>query len=161
MLQKISTILYACDLEPKTNQAMELVLNLAISNQAQIVLMHAMEPISAQAANMITNYISDNTIKTMREEAKRATLDRLESYIAQFLETHAEDAKGLIAAPKVEIAHGVPAEVIEKTAEKVGADLIVMNSRTHSRIGQMVIGSTANKVVHHSRIPVLVVPILK
>jgi len=59
MLPKINTILYACDLEPETTQAMELVMNLAISNQAKVVLMHAMEPISAQAANMIHNYIDN------------------------------------------------------------------------------------------------------
>lgn len=161
MLPKVRTILYACDLEPRTNQAMEMVVNLAISNQAKVVLMHAMEPITAQAANMIHNYISDESINEMREEAVRSTLDRMQSYLRDFMEAHSEDVKDLPSTPELEVVHGVPAEAIEATAEKVGADLIVMNSRTHSRIGQMVIGSTANKVVHHSRVPVMVVPILK
>ncbi|SBT17540.1 Stress response protein NhaX [Marinomonas gallaica] len=160
MLQKIRTILFACDLEPKTNQAMEMALNMAIANQAEIVLMHAIEPVSAQAANMINNYISDVTIKEMREEADRSTLERMQTYLGQFMEAYAEEMKELPAFPRLELAHGAPAEVIEATAEKVGADLIIMNSRTHSRIGQMVIGSTANKVVHHSRVPVMVVPII-
>lgn len=161
MLPKIRTILYACDLEPRTNQAMEMVINLAICNDAKVVLMHAMEPISAQAANMIHNYISDNTIQEMREEATKSVQERMQSYLNDFMSTHSEDVKDLSSTPSIEVVSGLPAEVIETTAEKVGADLIVMNSRTHSRIGQMVIGSTANKVIHHSRIPVMVVPILK
>ena len=161
MLPKINTILYACDLEPKTTQAMELVMNLAISNQAKVVLMHAMEPISAQAANMIHNYMSEETVKNMRDEAIKTVNERIQAYLTEFTQTHADEMQNLTEAPRVEVVNGVPAEAIEKTAEKVGADLIVMNSRTHSKIGQMVIGSTANKVVHHSRIPVLVVPILK
>ncbi|MBJ7551331.1 universal stress protein [Marinomonas ostreistagni] len=161
MLPKINTILYACDLEPKTTQAMELVMNLAISNQAKVVLMHAMEPISAQAANMIHNYMSEETVKNMRDEAIKTVNERIQAYLTEFTKTHADEMQNLTEAPRVEVVNGVPAEAIEKTAEKVGADLIVMNSRTHSKIGQMVIGSTANKVVHHSRIPVLVVPILK
>lgn len=161
MLPKIRTILYACDLEARTNQTMEMVLNLAITNQANIVLLHVMEPISAQAANMINNYISDTTLKEMREESNRTTLERMQTYIGQFMEAHAEEISQLPSSPTLELAHGVPSEMIEKVAEKTGADMIVMNSRTHSKIGQMVIGSTANKVVHHSRVPVMVVPILK
>lgn len=161
MLPKINTILYACDLEPETTQAMELVMNLAISNQAKVVLMHAMEPISAQAANMIHNYMSEQTVKTMRDEAVQSIKERMTTYLAEFTQIHADDMNNLSETPRIEVVNGVPAEAIEKTAEKAGADLIVMNSRTHSKIGQMVIGSTANKVVHHSRIPVLVVPIIK
>lgn len=160
MLPKIRTILFACDLEPKTNQAMEMALNLAISNQAEIVLLHIIEPVSAQAANMINNYISEVTIKEMREEADRSTLERMQIYLGKFMEAHSEEIKQLPAFPKLELAHGIPSEMIEKAADKVDADLIIMNSRTHSRIGQMVIGSTANKVVHHSRVPVMVVPII-
>ena len=50
-------------------------------------------------------------------------------------------------------------EVILETAKKENADLIVMGSRTHSVVGRMMMGSSANKVVHTSEIPVLVVPI--
>ncbi len=161
MLPKIETILYACDLEPKTTQAMEMVMNLAIANQAKVIIMHALEPISAQASNMIYNYMSEQTVKTMREEAIQSIRERMKAFLEEFTQSHPEDMRDLGSEPQLEVVSGIPAEAIEKTAEKVGADMIVMNSRTHSKIGQMVIGSTANKVVHHSRIPVLVVPILK
>ena len=159
MLPKVSTILYACDLDGKTNQAMELVMNLAIANQAKVVIMHAMEPIGAQAANMIHNYMSEKTVKAMRDEAVNSVKERINKHLAEFVETHNEDMALLEQTPETMVVHGVPSEAIEKTAQQIGADMIVMNSRTHSRIGQMVIGSTANKVVHHSRVPVLVVPI--
>ena len=51
-----------------------------------------------------------------------------------------------------------PSEDIIKTAENWEADLIVLG--THGRTGLMhlLMGSTAEKVVRHSKIPVMVVP---
>jgi nucleotide-binding universal stress UspA family protein len=53
---------------------------------------------------------------------------------------------------------GHPREVILKTAETWEADLIVIG--THGRVGLMhlLLGSNAEHIVRHSRIPVMVVP---
>jgi nucleotide-binding universal stress UspA family protein len=55
------------------------------------------------------------------------------------------------------IVGGSAANVILKTAEDIGADIIAMS--THGRTGpaHWLIGSVAEKVVHHSRIPVLLI----
>jgi len=53
---------------------------------------------------------------------------------------------------------GTPTEEIIKTAERWDADLIVMG--THGRTGllHLLLGSIAEHVLRHSKIPVLVVP---
>jgi nucleotide-binding universal stress UspA family protein len=49
-----------------------------------------------------------------------------------------------------------PAEGILETANKEGSDLIVMASHGRSGIQRLLLGSQANKVVTHSKVPVLV-----
>jgi nucleotide-binding universal stress UspA family protein len=58
---------------------------------------------------------------------------------------------------EIQVEEGYPAQTILTMAEKQNADIIVMSSRTHGTIGQ-VIGSTTNKVIHHGKFPVLVLP---
>lgn len=159
MLPQVNTILYACDLDGKTQSALGLVFNLALANKAKVIIMHAMEPLSTQASNMVSSYIPEESIKAMREEAIKSVEDRMEKELSTFMDDNKEALAGLAFPPETMIVNGIPSEAIEKTAEIKSADMIVMNSRTHSRLGQMIIGSTANKVIHHSRIPVLVVPI--
>jgi len=159
MLPKINTLLYACDLENQTQSAIELVFSLALTHQAKIVLMHVMEPLNPQAASMIHNYISDDVLESMRNEANSGVQQRMNTLLKEFIERHQDELSELTIEPETLITSGLPAEAIQQAAQQQGADLIIMNSRTHSTIGQMVLGSTANKVIHSSDIPVMVVPI--
>ncbi|NLQ16675.1 universal stress protein [Marinomonas sp. M1K-6] len=159
MLPKINTIVYACDLDSQTQAAMELVLSLANSHDAKVILMHVMEPLNIQASNMINNYLSEEVRSTMHKDAVDDITARMDKMRSEFMTKNAEELSALTTPPKTLIVNGVPAECIQRIAKENSADLIVMNSRTHSRLGQMILGSTANKVIHSSAIPVLVVPI--
>lgn len=159
MLPKISTIIYACDLENQTQSAVELVLNLANVHQAKIILLHVIEPLNTQAANMINSYIAEEVIANMCEDGKKEMKTRIDTLLAELMEKHADELANLATTPETLIVNGIPTDSIQRIAKEKNADLVVMNSRTHSRLGQMVLGSTANKVIHASDIPVLVVPI--
>ncbi|ETI58119.1 universal stress protein [Marinomonas profundimaris] len=159
MLPKIKTIVYACDLENQTQSAMELVLSLAKTNQAKIILMHVMEPLNTQASNMINNYISAEVVASMRKDAQEDIHTRMKTMLSDYMTKYEDELSALEFPPETLSVSGVPSDCIQDTAKEHNADLIVMNSRTHSRLGQMILGSTANKVIHSSAIPVLVVPI--
>jgi len=158
MLPKINTILYACDLEGQTHSTLELVLSLAKSHQAKVVLMHAIEPLNPQAANMISTYITDEAMKSMQQESIQNRQNQIDKVLSDFMDKHAEELATL-ETPETLIITGYPNNSIQDVAAEKQADIIVMNSRTHSRLEQIMIGSTANKVIHSSQIPVLVVPI--
>jgi len=53
--------------------------------------------------------------------------------------------------------HGHAAREIVDEATEVGADVIVVGSRGHSELTEILLGSTANKVLHLASVPVLVV----
>lgn len=55
------------------------------------------------------------------------------------------------------LEEGHPAQVICEIAEKEGFDLIIMGSSGHGRVTDIFLGSTSDKVIHKSRVPVLIV----
>ncbi|HEY0455319.1 MAG TPA: universal stress protein [Verrucomicrobiae bacterium] len=94
-----------------------------------------------------------NSLKLAESEEMKA--DRT------YLENTAESLRtaGLIAS--VQLALGDPPAEIIKTAERENCDLIAMGSHGHKLVGDLVFGSTINKVRHDTDIPVLLVREIK
>lgn len=63
---------------------------------------------------------------------------------------------GVRAETRVE--EGRPVEVLLQVANDIGADLIVVGSHGEGAVSAAFMGSTALKLLHHSELPVLVVP---
>ena len=60
-----------------------------------------------------------------------------------------------------DVVSGTPAEMIRQEAKERGADLIVMGTHSNPSLGHRLLGSTARKLTHMSRTPVLVVPLVE
>jgi nucleotide-binding universal stress UspA family protein len=56
----------------------------------------------------------------------------------------------------VQVEHELPYQAIIKTAEDKGSDDIVMASHGRSGISAVLLGSVTNKVLTHTKIPVVV-----
>lgn len=56
------------------------------------------------------------------------------------------------------VVEGPPSDELLRTAKEVGADLVVMGSVGRSGLDRFLLGSVAEKVVQHSKVPVLTVP---
>lgn len=54
-----------------------------------------------------------------------------------------------------ELAYGNPAEEIIRWIKKKGCDLVAMSTHGHGFLGDLFLGTTANKVQHAIRVPVL------
>ena len=61
-----------------------------------------------------------------------------------------------VSCETVQLEHDQPYEAIIKTAADRGCDLIVMASHGRSGISAVLLGSVTNKVLTHTKIPVLV-----
>lgn len=53
---------------------------------------------------------------------------------------------------------GHPAKQIQKMANDKGAAMIIMGKSGHGTIAELVLGSISNSLVHHSNLPVVLVP---
>jgi len=87
----------------------------------------------------------------MLEMSEEAAADYLGRYVAQF------KASGMTAT--AEVTRGDPATLIVESAGRVTADVIVL--ATHGKAGMDALwqGSIAPKVVSHTRVPLLLVPV--
>ena len=63
-------------------------------------------------------------------------------------------------AVKSFVKKGVPYKGIIETAEKWGADIIVMGTHGRKGLPHLILGSVAEEVIRHSRKTVIVIPVL-
>jgi nucleotide-binding universal stress UspA family protein len=75
-----------------------------------------------------------------------------------YLTSVAERLRGDRVAVETRVAYGPVAETLVALAERERCDIIVMSSHGLGGIGWQVFGSVAQKVLHSSRCPVLIVP---
>lgn len=59
------------------------------------------------------------------------------------------------------IEEGNPAGMIKKTGDEWGASLIVIGTHGRTGLSHILMGSVAERVIRHSPVPVLVVPVRK
>ncbi len=84
-----------------------------------------------------------------RRKVNRAALDRFEEFLAPLV----------VGGPKPEIhiGHGDPWKVIGATAKKLGADLLAMGTVGRSGLPGLLLGSTAERVLHTCPVSMLAV----
>lgn len=83
---------------------------------------------------------------------EQKAMEDLKAKLVEFAtEHHVSDRGG-----EVHVAYGHVAEAILRTADLIGADLIVMASHDPHDLQTLLVGSNASKVVRHAEVPVLV-----
>ena len=91
-----------------------------------------------------------------------AEYDQHVSMVRDFGEKQVAEAKKELEAAGVHasgsVTEGKPVDVLLETAREKKAVAIVVGSHGHGAVSAAFIGSTALKLLHHSEIPVLVVP---
>lgn len=162
MLPQIKKILYATDLkENGSKEAFRMAVSMAMSHDAQLVVIHVMESLSSAMVGILSNSMSDEEL----EEFKTRGYDHLKTELQKRLDAFCDeecpndDHRFPGGEPMTVVVEGDPSVVILKEATKHEVDLIIMGTRTHTEIGQFFLGSVANKIIHHSKVPVMVYPL--
>jgi nucleotide-binding universal stress UspA family protein len=85
----------------------------------------------------------------------------IRDYALRSSNVHLEDLAGRLRADGVEVSYhsviGNIASEIAATVERESVDLVVMGTHGRSGIAHVVLGSVTEKVVRHSKVPVLTV----
>jgi universal stress protein E len=142
------SILVPLDFSPVGERLLGIAASLASTLGAQLHLLHVYDveelygvpPLSEDTRAELSQY---------RRYARRAALEKLE----QSLKAQGIDH----GTATLHVVQGVPAQVIESTAQEVDAGLIVMGSIGRSGMSGLLIGNTAEKVLHTSERSLLVV----
>ncbi|NNK86199.1 MAG: universal stress protein [Desulfobacterales bacterium] len=165
---EIKNILYATDLSENARYAFAYALSLANLYGAQITFLHVLPEVSELADSNIIGYISADRWEEIKaqhfSEAREAIIGKKRNSGAAkaVLDQFSEDAKlgpegsGLIADDII-VERGNPVEQILKQAEEKKCDLIVMGTHGQGTLEDVMMGSTARRVLRRSKKPVLVI----
>lgn len=134
-------ILIAYDGSVHSQRALDCAQNLAQKYAAQVIIVHAYQPIWLEWG---TPFV---------EEAQKQAIAAGEKVIQEAQSKLAKSNLEIIT----EVIEGPPAEAILRVADARACDLIVMGSRGMGEWKAALIGSVSHRVLHMSTAPVLVV----
>jgi len=160
MLPDVKKILYASDIDKGSRPAFRAAMSLCGHYHSEITYLHVIEPLSASAKSIIQNEINEDALNELHDQSLENLKIKIEERIRLFCETELEQNEMLEEGSVMSrVEEGTPWKTILRVADEIDADVIVMGTRTHSAMGQFLLGSTANKVMHNSKRPVLIVPL--
>ncbi len=144
-MKDFSTILVAVDFSESSNNAFQLALKMANKYAARLILLHVInEPVDLRGF-----YVPHISFEKLEEEIEQGAKKLMESFCRQHL-VDVEDYQTLIVP-------GLPYEQIIQQAQDHSADLIVLGTHGRTGLDHVLFGSTAEKVVRKSVLPVLTV----
>ncbi len=153
-------ILYVTNLGPESPYVFRHALSLAERYNANITVLHVLEPLSDNVKGMVEFYITDEQFQQHRQEARKFLFDKIHKRLSNFCarETCRLDAQMPDPVTDIMVEEGPVTETILAKAKEIKAGLIVMG--THRKLrdgGHKLLGSTARSVVNNAKIPVLTV----
>ncbi len=139
-------ILIAVDLSEECHPVVQRALAIAGSSGARASLVHIVEPMAMAFGGDVPMDLS-----TLQQQQFEQARERLQSFAGHYAELGSESRH---------LAYGQPRQEIHRLAEEQGCDLIVVGS--HGRHGlALLLGSTANDVLHGAPCDVLAVRLKK
>ena len=120
------------------------------------LLPHVMQLAKLVGAELLLVHVADGWAARNFDQLKLAESEEIKADRV-FLENTAEGLRAKGLRVQTELAMGNPPQEIVKISVAKGCDLIAMTSHGHKLIGDLVYGSTIEKVRHNTTIPLLVV----
>lgn len=137
-------ILVAVDGSEESNKAVEIATELALKLGAKITFLHVVN-VPDLGGVPLTGDKPEKALRSALTEAGKKVLGKA-----------MEVARGKKVSADESITEGYPAVTIVKEASRLAVDLIVMGSRGTTGVERILVGSTAEKVLRWSGVPVLV-----
>ncbi len=159
MLPTVHTIVYASDITSGSRPAFRMAVQEAMKHDARIIFLHAIEPMSTDTDEMVRDYLLSQVQVNHTRQLMDQYRSKIEQRIADFMQCEIPADIQLKHAPEIEVSIGRPDQVIVQTAQEQQADMIVMGDRGGSTASRLFLGSTTQKVIQQTRIPVLIVPL--
>jgi nucleotide-binding universal stress UspA family protein len=134
-------ILLATDGSSHAEKALKYARDLALRDDAQVIVIHAVPPVPAYMGEpWRQQFISGNVA-----EGKRVA-----DHAAETLRKAGVDVT-------VEVLEGPPADAVLRVADVHQCDLIVMGSRGRGELTSLLLGSVSHRVLAHAHVPVMIV----
>ena len=148
----IKNIIFATDFLSNSNIAFKYALDLKNKYKAKLVVLNINEEF-LNKDEMIMSRVGIDKIKKTNEDIALNTNKMFKKMVS---------AIGLKDLSNIEMVQkkGTAFKEIIKYANSINSDFIIIGSKNRSKISELLIGSTAQKIINNSPLPILVVPLL-
>ena len=144
-------ILVPTDFSKPAQIAIDVAADIAKKNNAQLILLHVVEEASGTSFN-----ITGEVDVTGGWENKLFTMKLIERSKKQMAKAY-EEVKATGVKVKQELRLGTAFHGMRDIIAEQKVDLVVMGTAGHTKMEEMIIGTNTEKVVRHSKCPVLTV----
>jgi nucleotide-binding universal stress UspA family protein len=152
---EIKKVLIGLDYDPTAEKVAEEGHSIAKAMGAEVTLLHVIsDPINYTSPGHVTimgfaGYMGTDALQT-------DTVDALKKASLSFLELSKKHLGDKTIQTLVE--EGDCADTILKIAKSTHTDIIVLGSHSHKWLENIVMGSVTEKVLHHTSIPLFIIP---
>ncbi|MET0612898.1 universal stress protein [Pseudomonas caspiana] len=155
----IRSMLYATDLGLYAPYVMQHALALARTFNAELYVVHVVEPIGSFAESVLQSYLDEDALKDLRSQGLSSVMEGIEQRVLDgFREELGEDHQDLALISTVRVVQGDPCDVILGQADELKVDLVIVGSHSRNAETTTPIGRTAARVLQLSQVPVYMVP---
>jgi nucleotide-binding universal stress UspA family protein len=154
-LKPVKKVLITLDYNPTAQKVAEAGFSLAKSMDAEVILLHVISDPMFYASSGYSPIMGFNGYIDMAsmpldsaDDLKKASLQYLKKS-----KKHLGDEN-----IKTVVVEGDFAEAILQAAKELHVDLIVMGSHSRRWLEQILLGSVTEKVLHHTKIPLFIIP---
>jgi nucleotide-binding universal stress UspA family protein len=160
MIPQIKKILYATDLSKNSAYAYRYAMNLAEKYDAEIVILHVIEPIPPMVKHYVKGFVDEINWEEKIKYEQEMAVERIRKRLEQFCKKESQDAPQCVAlVSTVLVRPGHPVEEILKAADEEQCSLIVLGTHGKGFLKQTFLGSVARSVLDRAKNPVFIVPL--
>jgi universal stress protein E len=146
--RNLNSLLVPLDFSDVSGKILELAASLAVSTGATLHLLHVFDTSDLHGVPLLPE-VTKAEFSRYRRQVRRAALDQLQRL-----------SESLTVKPSqttLNVSPGIPWQVVRTIARRVDADVVVMGSVGRGGIPGLLIGNTAEKVLHNGEVPLLIV----
>ena len=160
MIPQIKKILYATDLSKNSGYAFRYAMNLAEKYDAEIIVLHVIEPIPSIAKHYMKIYVDEAKWEEKIKYEQDLAIEQIKKRIQEFCKRETQDApQCLVLVSTILVRPGHPVEEILKAVDEEQCNMIVLGTHGKGFLKQTFLGSVARSVLDRARKPVLIIPI--
>ena len=158
MILEINKILYATDLSENARYAFKYAASLADRYGAKITILHVLEEVHTGAASLAVNIVGEEKWNELRKNNEQNVIHMIQTRLEKFCEDVVDEVPNCrFFVDEILVKIGHPADIILKQAEAIQCDMVVMGTHGMGMLEEVVMGSTARRVVRRCKKPVLTI----
>lgn len=130
----IRSMLYATDLGVYAPFVLQHALALARTFNAELYVIHAVEPMGQFAESLLQSYLDEQTLDQLHSQGVNNVMANIEQRVLENFRDELGEEAELALIKAVRVRQGDPAQVILEQAQRLSVDLLIFGSHSQGRV---------------------------